>query len=121
MILFWLLSKDGTHASASKSQMRLTPFRIVVLLVSTLVFSTAGVVLIVIGVHGPQMIAWIGYFLLLPNIMLLKLGVPIAIPFIRSASIISVIVFVVLQAGYYYALFGLVRYVACGVRGRTPA
>jgi hypothetical protein len=59
----------------------LTPLRIVILLVSTLVLSILGVALIVIGVHGPQVIAMIGGFLLLPSIILTRLGMPLGIPF----------------------------------------
>ncbi len=58
--------------------MALTPFRVVALLVSTLVFSIIGIVLVVVGVHGPVVTAWVGAFLLLPNITLMQLDVPIA-------------------------------------------
>ncbi len=63
--------------------MALTPFRVVTLLASTLVFSIIGIVLVVAGVHGPEATAWVGALLLLPNIILMQLGVPIAIPFMQ--------------------------------------
>lgn len=64
-----------------------------------------------IGVHGSQVFVWIGCFLLLPSFVLVKLGVPVAIPFLHSTSIVSIIIFVVLQCAYYYALLRLSLYV----------
>lgn len=101
--------------------MTLTPLRIVGLFACAFVFSIIGVVLVVIGVHGPEITAWIGYFLLLPNIILMQSGVPIAIPFMHSMSIISVLVFLALQTGYYYSLFRLIHYVAGRIRRRMTA
>jgi hypothetical protein len=101
--------------------MALTPFRVVTLLASTLVFSIMGIVLVVAGVHGPEVAAWVGAFLLLPNMILMRLGVPIAIPFLHSVSILSVLVFLVLQAGYYYILFRITHFVAGRFRPRIPA
>lgn len=98
--------------------MVLTPFRVVSLFGSAFVFSVMGIVLVVVGVHGPEVTAWVGAFLL-PNIILMQLGVPIAIPFMHSISFISVLVFLALQTGYYYALFRLIHYVAGRIR-RTP-
>jgi hypothetical protein len=97
--------------------MALTPFRIAVLLVSTLVLSVLGVALIAIGVHGPQVVAMIGGFLLLPCIMLTRLGLPVGIPFIHSTGILSILVFMGLQTAYYYALLQLIYFVTRG-RGR---
>jgi hypothetical protein len=91
--------------------MALTAIRIVILLACTLVLSIAGIVLIVVGVHGPKVIALIGGFLLLPTVMLSRLGVPVRIPLLHSMSMVSMLVFVVLQTGYYYALFQLIYYV----------
>jgi len=76
---------------------------------------------IVLGVLGPEVTAWVGAFLLLPNIILMQLGVPIAIPFMHSVSILSVLVFLMLQAGYYYALFRLTHFVVGRIRRRIPA
>jgi len=75
----------------------------------------------VVGVHGPEVTAWVGAFLLLPNIILMQLGVPIAIPFMHSVNILSVLVFLVLQAGYYYALFRLTHFVVGRIRRRIAA
>lgn len=100
--------------------MALTPFRIVILVIATLVFSILGVVLIAMGVHGPDAIAILGGFFLLPSIVLIRLGVPVGIPFMQSMSILSVVVFVVLQTAYYYALFQLVYLVLGHRRRKTP-
>jgi len=101
--------------------MTLTPFRIVLLLVSTLVFSILGVALIAIGVHGPQAVAIIGGFFLLPSIILTRLGVPVGIPFLHATSFLSMIVFAMLQIAYYYGLLQLI-YFATGTRRRkAPA
>lgn len=99
--------------------MALTPFRFVTLLASALIFSIIGIVLVVVGVHGPEVTAWVGAFLLLPNIVLMKLGVPMAIPFVHPVSVVSVFVFFVLQVGYYYALFRLIHYPAGRIRRST--
>jgi len=101
--------------------MVLTPFRVATLLASTLVFSAIGIVLVVLGVHGPEISAWVGAFLLLPNVILRQLGVPIAMPFVHSMSVVSALVFLALQNGYYYALFRLTHYLAGRIRRRTPA
>jgi hypothetical protein len=102
-------------------KMALTPFRIVVLLVSTFVLSILGIVLIVVGVHGPQVVAMIGGFFLLPSIILTRLGVPVGIPLIQSTSIISILAFVVLQTAYYYTIFQLVYFIKSRARGRSRA
>lgn len=104
-----------------KPRMALTPFRTVILLVSTFVFSILGVVLIAIGVHGPQAMAMIGGFLLLPNVILTRLGLPTRIPFIQSMSIKSILVFIMLQTAYYYALLQVICLVTRGRRRKAPA
>lgn len=91
--------------------MPLTPLRIVILLVSTLVLSIAGVLLLVMGTHGPQALIWLGGFLLLPNIILVQLGLPAAVPFLHSMNVLSILLFVILQTGYYYLLFWLIHFV----------
>ena len=96
--------------------MVLTPFRVVALFGTAFVFSVIGIVLVVVGVHGPEVAAWVGDFLLLPNIILMQLGVPIAIPFMYPISFVSVLVFLALQTGYYYALFRLIHYFAGRIR-----
>ena len=100
--------------------MALTPFKLVTLLASTLVFSIVGIVIVVVGAHGPEVTAWVGAFLLLPNIILMRLGVPIAVPFMYPVSIVSVLVFLVLQAGYYFALLWLTHFIAGRIRRKTP-
>jgi hypothetical protein len=75
-----------------------------------------GIVLIAVGVHGPQAAAWIGAFLLLPSVILTRLGVPLALPFIHPLSIFSALVSLILQMGYYYALFRLIHFVAGRIR-----
>src|SRR6266481_3546096 len=77
-----------------------TAIRIVIVLACTLVLSIAGILLILIG----------GY-LLLPTLILSRLGVPVRIPLLHSMSTVFILVFVVLQSGYYYALFHLIYYV----------
>lgn len=99
--------------------MALTPFRLVTILACTLVFSIVGIVLVV-GVHGPEVTTWVAAFFLLPNIILMRLGVPIAMPFMHPVSIVSVLVFLVLQTGYYYALFRLTYYLAGRIRRGIP-
>jgi len=100
--------------------MALTAIRIVILLACALVLSIAGIVLIVIGVHGPKLIALIGEFLLLPTVILSRLGVPVRIPLLHSMSTVSILVFVVLQSGYYYALFQLIYYLTVRSRRKVP-
>jgi hypothetical protein len=91
--------------------MALTPLRIALLLLSTLVLSTAGLVFLFMGVHGPQIMTIVAVVLLLPNVILLKLGVPVAIPFINSARILPILFFLALQAAYYYGLVRLIYFV----------
>ena len=98
--------------------MALSAIRIVILLACTLVLSIAGIILILIGVHGSKVIALIGDFLLLPTVILSRLGVPVRIPLLHSMSMVSILVFVVLQTGYYYALFQLIYYVSERSPGR---
>jgi len=100
--------------------MALTPFRLVTLLASTIVFSIVGIVFVVVGVHGPEVTTWVAAFLLLPNIILMRLDVPIAIPFMYPVSVASVLVFLMLQAGYYYALFRLTHFIAGRIRRKIP-
>jgi hypothetical protein len=88
-------------------------------LASTLILSIAGIVCIVAGVHGPQVIAGVGDFLLLPNIILLKLGVPIALPLLHHMSITSMLIFLVLQTAYYYVLFRLLLSVTGNLSRKT--
>jgi len=90
--------------------MKLTPLRIALLLFCTLVFSGAGVVFFFAGVHGSQIMIILGVVLLLPNIILIKLGVPIGIPFINSASVFPILTFLVLQVVYYFALLRLIYF-----------
>ena len=97
-----------------------TAIRIVIVLACTLVLSIAGIILIVIGVHGSKVIALIGGFLLLPTVILSRLGVPVRIPLLHSMSTVSILVFVVLQSGYYYALFQLICYVTERSRRKAP-
>lgn len=101
--------------------MSLTPLRIVILLVSTLVLSIAGVLLLVMGTHGPQIFIWLGGFLLLPNAILAQLGLPAAVPFLHSMSLLSILLFVILQTGYYYLLFWLIHFVTGRNRRKVPA
>jgi hypothetical protein len=101
--------------------MTLTPLRIVLLLASTLVLSIVGILLLVMGVHGSQILSLIGAFLLLPNVILSRLGVPVGIPFLNSITITSILVFVLLQIGYYYALFQLIYYVVSRSRRKIAA
>jgi hypothetical protein len=91
--------------------MALTPLRIALLLLSTLVLSTAGLFFLFMGVHGPQIMTIVAVVLLLPNVILLKLGVPVAIPFINSGKILPILFFLVLQAAYYYGLVRLIYFV----------
>ena len=100
--------------------MALSAIRIVILLACTLVLSIAGIILILIGVHGSKVIALIGDFLLLPTVILSRLGVPVRIPLLHSMSTVSILVFVVLQSGYYYALFQLIHYVTERSRRKVP-
>ena len=100
--------------------MALSAIRIVILLACTLVLSIAGIILILIGVHGSKVIALIGDFLLLPTVILSQLGVPVRIPLLHSMSPVSILVFVVLQSGYYYALFQLIHYVTERSRRKVP-
>jgi len=88
-----------------------TAIRIAIVLACTLVLSIAGIILIVIGVHGSKVIALIEGFLLLPTLILSRLGVPVRIPLLHSMSTVFILVFVVLQRGYYYAPFQLIYYV----------
>lgn len=101
--------------------MSLTPLRIVILLVSTLVLSLAGVLLLVIGTHGSQALIWLGGFLLLPNVILAQLGLPASVPLLHSMNVLSVLLFVILQTGYYYLLFWLIRFVTGRIRRKVPA
>jgi len=89
--------------------MALTPLRIVILLLCTLVLSIAGVVLLAMGTHGSQALTWLGGFLLLPNVILMQLGVPLKVPLLNSVNVLSILLFVILQTGYYYVLFWLVN------------
>jgi hypothetical protein len=87
----------------------------------TLVLSMAGVLLLALGTHGAQAISWLGGFLLLPNIILLQLGLPVGIPLLHSAGVLSILVFVVLQTGYYYLLLWLVVTIAGRRRRKVRA
>ena len=88
--------------------MALTPSRIFILLGSTLVLSVLGVLLMIMGVHGPRIMLIAGAVLLLPNVILTRLGVPVGIPLISSTNVISILVFLALQAAYFYGLFLLI-------------
>lgn len=101
--------------------MSLTPLRIVILLVSTLLLSIAGVLLLVMGTHGPQIFIWLGGFLLLPNVILAQLGLPAAVPFLNSMNALSILLFMILQTGYYYLLFWLIHFVTGRNRRKIPA
>jgi hypothetical protein len=103
------------------SPMALTPLRIVVLLISTLVLSIAGVLLLVMGTHGSQALIWLGGFLLLPNVILMQLGVPVKVPLLNSVNVLSILLFVILQTGYYYVLFWLIYFVTGRVRRKVSA
>ena len=97
--------------------MALTPSRVVLLFAATLVLSILGVVLMLMGVHGSQILTILGGILLLPNVVLMRLGVPIGIPIISSTSLISVLIFACLQAAYYYGVFRLMYF----IRRRRPS
>ena len=99
--------------------MALTPLKIALLLGFTLLCTIVGVLCIATGVHGPQAIAWLGDFLLLPSILLLRLGVPIGIPILYSTTIFSLIVFLLLQTAYYYVLLLIVLKLINRARRRT--
>ncbi len=101
--------------------MALTPLRIVILLVCTVVLSLAGVLLLVVGTHGSQAVAWLGGFLLLPNIILVQFGLPGAIPVLNSVNVLTILIFMVLQSGYYYLLFWLIHSVTKRIRRKIPA
>lgn len=94
----------------------MSPMRILALMACTFVLSLAGVLLLALGVHSSQVFVVAGGFLLLPSILLKKAGLPVGIPLISSESILSTVLFVVLQAGYYYLLFLFVRYTVNRVR-----
>lgn len=59
---------------------------------------------------GSQIITMIGTFLLLPNVILVRLGVPIGMPLLSSIKLLPILVFFVLQAAYYYGLFQLIYF-----------
>jgi hypothetical protein len=109
--VIWLLALlQRTRACYENGrQMALTPLRIVILLLCTLVLSIAGVVLLAMGTHGSQALTWLGGFLLLPNVILMQLGVPVKVPLLNSVNVLSILLFVILQTGYYYVLFWLVN------------
>lgn len=100
--------------------MALTPLRIVALLISTLVLSIAGVLLLVMGTHGSQALIWLGGFLLLPNVILMQLGVPVKVPLLNSVNVFSILLFVILQTGYYYVLFWVIHSVTKRMRRKVP-
>jgi len=99
--------------------MALTPLKIVLLLAVTLVLTIAGIAFIAIGVHGSQIFSWIGYLLLLPSFFLSELGAQVAIPFLHSTGIVSLIVFMALQTLYYYGLFWIASLAASGAQRRS--
>src|SRR5258707_2454974 len=101
--------------------MSLTTLRIVILLVSSLVLAIAGILLLVIGTHGSQALIWLGGFLLLPNVIIQRLGLPVAVPFLHSINGLSILLFVILQTGYYYLLFWLIHFVTGRIRRKIPA
>jgi len=88
--------------------MRLTLVRIVVLVASTLVLSILGSALMVMGVHGPQIATIVGAVLLLPSVILVRLGVPVGIPFITSTKVVAILIWLGLQTAYYYGWLQLV-------------
>jgi len=90
--------------------MTLSPLRFALRLAATLVLSACGIVLMALGVHGTQILTWLGGFLLLPSILLTHFGVPIPIPFLYSNSATSTVLFIALQMAYYYALYWFFRY-----------
>ena len=91
--------------------MKLSPLRFALLLAVTLVLSACGIVLMALGVHGTQILTWLGGFLLLPSVLLAHFGMPIAIPFLYSMSAASIVVFIALQMAYYCVLYWFCRYV----------
>jgi membrane-bound ClpP family serine protease len=97
--------------SGSRIVMALSPLRIVVLLLSTVVLSILGLLLMIMGAHGPQILTLVGAFLLLPNVILMRAGVPVGIPLISSSNVFSILVFLGLQAVYYYGLLQLMYFV----------
>ena len=92
--------------------MRMTPIRIMLLFIITVAVSSLGIVLMAVAAHGSQLHLYLGAFLLLPSIILLRLGVPIRIPFLETIGILSVVLFVLLQALYYFGLLQIARYLA---------
>jgi len=91
-------------------------------MLSTVVLSILGVLLMIMGAHGPQILAIIGAFLLLPAVILTRLGVPVGgIPFVSSNNIVSILVFLALQAAYYYGLLQLIYFITRRNRHRSLA
>jgi hypothetical protein len=118
--LAWQNTCDNVCFLESEPCMALTPLRIFILVITTLVFTVLGVALIVIGIHGSQIATMLGGFFLLPSIVLMRLGVPMGIPLLQSMSILSLLLFLLLQTAYYYFLLQLIYFVT-GRRQRATA
>jgi len=76
-------------------------------LFSALLFSTMGIVLSVISVHGPAYSGYAGWILLFPVFLLAKVGLQIPIPIFYSTSTLGLALFLLIQYIYYYVLLSL--------------
>ena len=93
--------------------------KILLFVVIAFVLTALGFGLMAAGVHGPRVATYVGTFLILPSLILMKLGVPIAIPFLYRTTVISTALFCALQLGYYYGLLRLLAFVVSRSREKT--
>lgn len=85
-------------------------------LLATVVFSTLGVFLIILSVHGPKPYAYLGLAMLLPSLALLRIGAPIAIPKLATTPESGLLIFSLCQYAYYYFLISVLASLASTFR-----
>lgn len=79
-------------------------------MLATVLLSTIGILCLVAGAHGSNLLTYVGALLLLPAVGLSRFGVPIGIPGLHRLGAVSAISFPVVQlAGYYALLLLLMR------------
>lgn len=93
--------------------------KIILLAVATVVLSVVGIALTIMGVHGAGILSIAAIVLLLPNFILLWLGVPLGIPLLTSTKLSTFFLFAALQAGYFYGLLQLIYLAARYHRRRS--
>jgi hypothetical protein len=74
---------------------------------ATVSMSATGILCVIAGTHGPDVLTYVGAFLLLPAVGLSRLGMSLGMPGLNRLGILSTITFTVVQLAYYYGMIRL--------------